>query len=138
MLRIMMLLAKARNDVMFAHYAVRRNIIHAVNITAEGNITCPQGQTSFSVNAPLRASRYLLHTFLSFYMFSLAKYFQMLRGCILCVFARTDWIFAWWLFTIPPPRQSRATSLYIREAVLGRSEICAFLRLLGRSEICAF
>ena len=58
MLRIMMLLANARSDVMFAHYAVRRNIIHAVNITAEGNITCPQGQTSFSVNAPLRASRY--------------------------------------------------------------------------------
>ena len=55
---IMMLLAKARNDVLFAHYAVRRNIIHAVNITAEGNITCPQGQTPFSVNAPLRASRY--------------------------------------------------------------------------------
>ena len=55
---IMMLLAKARNDVLFAHYAVRRNIIHAVNITAEGNITCPGGQTSFSVNAPLRASRY--------------------------------------------------------------------------------
>ena len=53
-----MLLANARSDVMFAHYAVRRNIIHAVNITAEGNITCPQGQTSFSVNAPLRASRY--------------------------------------------------------------------------------
>ena len=59
MLRIMMLLANARSDVMFAHYAVRRNIIHAVNITAEGNITCPQGQTSFSVNAPLRASRYI-------------------------------------------------------------------------------
>ena len=58
MLRIMMLLANARSDVMFAHYAVRRNIIHAVNITAEGNITCPGGQTSFSVNAPLRASRY--------------------------------------------------------------------------------
>ena len=37
----------------------RHNIIHAVNITAEGNITCPQGQTSFSVNAPLRASRYI-------------------------------------------------------------------------------
>ena len=55
---VMMLLAKARNDVMFAHYAVRRNIIHAVNITAAGNIICPQGQTSFSVNAPLRASRY--------------------------------------------------------------------------------
>ena len=55
-----MLLANARSDVMFAHYAVRRNIIHAVNITAEGNITCPQGQTSFSVNAPLRASRYCL------------------------------------------------------------------------------
>jgi len=54
----MMLLAKARNDVMFANYAVRRNIIHAVNITAVGNIICPQGQTSFSVNAPLRASRY--------------------------------------------------------------------------------
>ena len=53
-----MLLAKARSDVMFAHYAVRRNIIHAVNITAAGNIICPQGQTSFSVNAPLRASRY--------------------------------------------------------------------------------
>ena len=53
-----MLLANARSDVMFAHYAVRRNIIHAVNITAEGNIICPQGQTSFSVNAPLRASRY--------------------------------------------------------------------------------
>ena len=58
MLRIMMLLAKARSDVMFAHYAVKRNIIHAVNITAAGNIICPQGQTSFSVNAPLRASRY--------------------------------------------------------------------------------
>ena len=57
MLRIVMLLANARSDVMFAHYAVRRNIIHAVSITAEGNITCPQGQTSFSVNAPLRASR---------------------------------------------------------------------------------
>jgi len=54
----MMLLAKPRNDAMFAHYAVRRNIIHTVNITAESNIICPQGQTSFSVNAPLRASRY--------------------------------------------------------------------------------
>ena len=53
-----MLLANARSDVMFAHYAVRRNIIHVVNITDEGNINCPQGQTSFSVNAPLRASRY--------------------------------------------------------------------------------
>ena len=41
MLRIMMLLAKPRNDEMFAHYAVRRNIIHTVNITAEGNIICP-------------------------------------------------------------------------------------------------
>ena len=55
---VMMLLAKARNDVIFAHYAVRRNIIHAVNITAVGNIICPQGQTSFSVNALLRVSRY--------------------------------------------------------------------------------
>ncbi|MBQ9940660.1 MAG: hypothetical protein IJO74_03880 [Clostridia bacterium] len=27
--------------MMFAHYAVRRNIIYAVNIIAEGNITCP-------------------------------------------------------------------------------------------------
>ena len=35
-----------RNDVMFAHFAARRNITHAVNITAEGYITCPQGQTS--------------------------------------------------------------------------------------------
>ena len=60
---IMMLLAKARGDVMLAHYAVRRNIIHAVNITDEVNITCPQGQTSFSVNAPLRASRYSLSRF---------------------------------------------------------------------------
>ena len=58
MLCIMMLLAKARNDVTFAHYAVRRNIIHTVNITAGGNIICPQGQTSFSVNAQLRTSRY--------------------------------------------------------------------------------
>ncbi len=41
MLRIMMLLAKARSDVMFAHYAVRRNIIHTVNITDKVNITCP-------------------------------------------------------------------------------------------------
>ena len=46
---IMMLQAYARNDVMFAHYAVRCNIIHAVNITDEVNITCPRGQTSFSV-----------------------------------------------------------------------------------------
>jgi len=30
---------QARNDVMLAHYAVRHNIIHAVNITAAGNIT---------------------------------------------------------------------------------------------------
>ena len=64
MLRIMMLLVKARNDVMFAHYAVRHNIIHEVNITAVGNIICPQGQTSFSVNAPLRASRYFVLPFL--------------------------------------------------------------------------
>ena len=64
-LLIMMLLAKARNDVMFARYAVRRNIIHAVNITAAGNIICPQGQTSFSVNAPLRASRYFPSRFFS-------------------------------------------------------------------------
>ena len=65
MLRIMMLLAKARSGVMFAHYAVRRNIIHAVNITAAGNIICPQGQTSFSVNAPFGASRYAPSAFLS-------------------------------------------------------------------------
>ena len=58
-----MLHAKTRNDVMFAHYAVRRNIIHAVNITAKDNIICPQGQASFSVNAPLRASRYGFGTF---------------------------------------------------------------------------
>jgi len=38
---------KGRNDVIFAHYAVRRNIIYAVNIIASGCITCPQGQTSF-------------------------------------------------------------------------------------------
>ena len=57
MLSIMMLLANARSDVMFAYYAVRRNIIHAVNITDEVNITCPGGQTSFSVNTPLRVSR---------------------------------------------------------------------------------
>ena len=44
---IMMLLPMVASDVMFAHYAVRRNIIYAVNIIAEGNITCPQGQTSF-------------------------------------------------------------------------------------------
>ncbi len=49
MLRIMMLLANARSDVMFAYYAVRRNITRAANIIAEGNIICPQGQTSFSV-----------------------------------------------------------------------------------------
>ncbi len=54
---IMMLLTKARNDVMFAHYAVRRNIIHEVNIIAAGNIICPWGQTSFSVICPLRTSR---------------------------------------------------------------------------------
>ena len=52
---VMMLLAKARNDVMFAHYAVRRNIIHEVNITAVGNIICPGGQTSFSVNTPVKS-----------------------------------------------------------------------------------
>ena len=43
---IVMYCAEAQSDVMLAHYAVRRNITHAVNITAEGNITCPQGQTS--------------------------------------------------------------------------------------------
>jgi hypothetical protein len=30
-----------RNDVMLARYGVRRNIIYAVYIIAEGNITCP-------------------------------------------------------------------------------------------------
>ena len=40
--------------VMFAHFAARRNITHAVNITAEGNITCPQGQTSFQNKNALR------------------------------------------------------------------------------------
>ena len=72
MLRIMMLLANARSDVMFAHYAVWRNIIHEVNITDEVNITCPGGQTSFSVNAPLRASRYCERGF----------YFEKLRKCV--------------------------------------------------------
>ena len=44
---IMMLLPLVASDVMFAHYAVRRNITYAVNIIAVGNITCPLGQTSF-------------------------------------------------------------------------------------------
>ena len=57
MLRIIMLLANARSDVMFALYAVRRNIIYAVNITDEVNIACPQRQTSFNVNTPLGVSR---------------------------------------------------------------------------------
>ena len=34
-------LPSAQNDVMFAHYAVKLNIIYAVNIIAAGNITCP-------------------------------------------------------------------------------------------------
>ena len=37
----------SQSDVMFAHFAARRNSTHAVNITARGYITCPQGQTSF-------------------------------------------------------------------------------------------
>ena len=36
-----MLLPMVASDVMFVHYAVRRNIIYTVNIIAEGNITCP-------------------------------------------------------------------------------------------------
>jgi ABC-type molybdate transport system ATPase subunit len=39
--------ADTQSDVMFAHYAVRHNITYAVNTIAVGNITCPQGQTSF-------------------------------------------------------------------------------------------
>ena len=39
---------------MFAHFAARRNITHAVNITDEVNITCPQGQTSFKKAYHLR------------------------------------------------------------------------------------
>ena len=46
MLRIVMFCAVSQSDVMFAHFAARRNFTHTVNITAEGNITCPQGQTS--------------------------------------------------------------------------------------------
>ncbi len=46
-LRTVMYCADTQSDVMFAHYAVRRNITYAVNIIAEGFITCPQGQTSF-------------------------------------------------------------------------------------------
>ena len=44
---VMMLRPLVASDVMFAHYAVKRNITYAVNIIAEGNIICPQGQTSF-------------------------------------------------------------------------------------------
>ena len=44
---ITMLLPLLASDVLFAHYAVRRNITYAVNIIAVGNITCPLGQTSF-------------------------------------------------------------------------------------------
>ena len=40
-LLIMMLLPMLASDVMFTHYAVMRNIIYAVNIIAEGNITYP-------------------------------------------------------------------------------------------------
>ena len=40
-LLIMMLLPMVASDVTFAHYAVRRNIIYAVNIIAVGNIICP-------------------------------------------------------------------------------------------------
>ena len=40
-LRTVMYALSAQNDVMFAHYAVRRNIIYTVNIIAAGNITCP-------------------------------------------------------------------------------------------------
>ncbi len=47
-----------RSEVMFAHYAVRRNITHAVNITAEGNISCPQGQTSFQNKPPFLRSAF--------------------------------------------------------------------------------
>ena len=83
-----MLLAKARNDVMFAHYAVRRNIIHAVNITAAGNIICPQGQTSFSVNAPLRASRYSLPLFRWVYMQTII-FEANLSGCASGAISRT-------------------------------------------------
>ncbi|MBQ7407111.1 MAG: hypothetical protein IJW11_05060 [Clostridia bacterium] len=43
--------ASAQNDVMFAHYAVKRNITYVVNIIAGGNIICPQGQTSFGAPA---------------------------------------------------------------------------------------
>ena len=53
-LRTVMYCADTQSDVMFAHYAVRRNITYVVNIIAEGNITCPQGQTSFGAAAGLR------------------------------------------------------------------------------------
>ena len=46
-LRTVMYCTDAQCDVMFAHYVVRRNITYTVNIIAEGNITCPQGQTLF-------------------------------------------------------------------------------------------
>ena len=48
---IMMLRPLVASDVMFAHYAIKRNITYAVNIIAEGNIICPQGQTSFGAPA---------------------------------------------------------------------------------------
>ena len=35
---VMMLRPLVASDVMFAHYAVKRNITYAVNIIAEGNI----------------------------------------------------------------------------------------------------
>jgi len=40
----MMLLANARSDVMLAHYAVRRNIIYAVNITAKASSLARKGK----------------------------------------------------------------------------------------------
>ena len=42
---IMMLLVKARNDVMFSHFAAGRNFTHEVNFTIADNFTGPKGQT---------------------------------------------------------------------------------------------
>ena len=39
------LLLRRKVKLSLPHFAVRRNFTHAVNFTAEGNFTCPQGQT---------------------------------------------------------------------------------------------
>ena len=99
----------AQSDVMFAHFAARRNITHAVNIIAEGNITCPQGQTSFQNKK---------HCFRSASCFGGRRWIRTTEGdasrftvCPLWPLGNSPIFWSWWRESNPQPADYKSAAL---------------------------